>query len=55
MPAQDRKFFFPRDWFTDSLGREFADKRWADFVMAMDKYAEQYMTNLEKVLDKEYS
>lgn len=46
-------YTYPRQYFTDSVGRPFTQKHWQDFAIAMDKYAIFYMNNLEKVLDKE--
>jgi hypothetical protein len=52
-PNPNNYYTYPRQYFTDSVGRGFSDKHWADFAQAMDKYALSYMNTLEKVLDKE--
>ena len=49
MPVLDRKFFFHRDWFVDSVGRNFGDKEWENFVKSMDEFIDQYIKNLENI------
>jgi len=49
MPEQDRKFFFHRDWFTDSVGRDFGDRQWENFVKSMDDFTDKYIRQLESL------
>jgi hypothetical protein len=49
MPEQNSKFFFPRDWFIDSVGRDFGDKQWENFVKSMDDFTDKYIRQLESL------
>ena len=51
----NKYYAYPREYFTDSVGRGFSDERWKDFIQEMDKFALNYCITLEKVLAEKYA
>lgn len=53
MPIDRNDYYsYPRFYFADGIGRPFNDEEWDKFIMAMDKFALDYMKDLERELER---